>query len=483
MSALLSSDLARQDVSHALSTVSSVCAQVQLDTLLLHPVPLAAATPEGRRRVEALASLLDAAYGYRLHDGRLTRHAPSAGARYPTEIVAVVRIDDRWRCAIYDFAGRAFHEAADERPGRDVAAFLELPPDAAFIGAVSVLWRTVQRYGMRGHRYCIVDAACVVSNLVEFARDAGDDPVCVAPARCAAATRLMDLPASAPVVAGLRLDLARIGPPAAPLPHPADALARLAVREETPSMSPILKRVELFHARSSLEAAEADYRPSAVSAPIRPRLWAALRHSMKEGRAAPLGSQLETDLIRHLWTLIAQPPAPGRGRLSFAYLRFSGTRGLEEAWRYDAGAASAVTILRDAGCEEIAGQCFEGQGVIRAASSLVLVGPSRGDLSSHGAYLDACHQAGFAIAEFYRIAVALGIASTAIGGFSWKALSDYLLLPDFYPLMAHAFGRPSQPGGKQDTDAWQSHAFAPGASSGSGNPNSSSPNSSPRRSS
>ena len=109
------------------------------------------------------------------------------------------------RCAIFDFAGRIFHEAADERPGRDMAAFLELRPDTAFIGAISVLWRTVQRYGMRGHRYCVVDAACVVSNLVEFARDAGDDPVCIGPARCAAAARLMDLPASTPVVAGMNV--------------------------------------------------------------------------------------------------------------------------------------------------------------------------------------------------------------------------------------------------------------------------------------
>jgi hypothetical protein len=482
VSALLSSDLARQDVSHALSTVTSVCAQVQLDTLLLHPVPLTA-TPEGRCRVAALASLLEAAYGYRFHDGRLTRYAPSAGARYPTEIVAVVRIDGRWRCAIFDFAGRIFHEAADERPGREVAALLELPPDAAFIGAISVLWRTVQRYGMRGHRYCIVDASCVISNLVEMARDAGDDPVCIGPARCAAVTRLIDLPASTPVVAGMRLDLARIGPPAAPRPHPGDALARLAVREETPAMSPILKRVELFHARSSLEATEADYRPPAVSTPIRPHLWAALRHSMKEGTATPLADRIEADLIRHMCTLVAQPPAPGRVRLSFAYLRFSATRRLEEVRHYDAAGASAVTVLRDADCDEIAGRCFEGQGVIRAASSLVLVGPSRGDLSDHGAYLDACHQVGFAIAEFYRIAVALGIASTAIGGFSWKALSDHLLLPDFYPLMAHAFGRPSRPGGKQDTDAWQRHAFTPETATGSGNPNSSSPNSSSRRSS
>ncbi|HEV7368131.1 hypothetical protein [Arenibaculum sp.] len=475
MSDAFSFDLARQDVSHALSTVSSVCAQVKLDTLLLHPAPLVTTTPEGRRRVETLASFLDAAYGYRLHDDRLTRYAPSAGARYPTEVVTVARVDGRWRCAIFDFAERIFHEAADDRPGRDVAAFLGLEPDAAFIGAISVLWRTVQRYGMRGHRYCIVDAACVVSNLVELARDAGDDPVCIGPARCAAATRLMDLPASAPVVAGVRLDLARMEPPGDPRPDPGDALARLVVREETPAMSPLLKRVELFHARASLEAAEADYRPPAVSAPVRPpRLWAARRHSMKEGLAAPLPERTETDLIGHLWALVAQPPAPGRVRLSFAYLRFSGTRRLEEAWRYDASGAAAVTILRDADCEEIAERCFEGQGVIRAAASLVLVGPGRDDLSGHGAYLDACHQVGFAIPEFYRIAVALGISSTAIGGYSWNALSDYLLLPDFYPLMAHAFGRPSRPGGKQDTDAWQSHALAPGAAPGSRNPKSSS---------
>lgn len=458
----LMEDLLRQDVGHNLSIVSSICGSTPLDTILVDATPITPSGEAARTRLQQVSGLLRAAYGYRLCDARVSRYAPSAGARYPTEVIVILNLDGAWRSAIFDFRTRIFHEGRHSKTtGATVAQRLCLSDDCVFVGALSVLWRTIQRYGLRGHRYCIVDAVCVISNVMDLGHQ-GRARGYVGPDECAVITSLLGLPASTPLVAGTKVDLRDLivqGERAEGLP---DAAARHVFVEETPAMSPKLRRAEMFHLRAAAEAMRSTVlhrKSSVLGTEGAAGDWIASRRSMRDGCAAPIPDEIESELRRDIHGVLNDPRASLGVELAIVWMSFDRHKRITQVVACEAaGEARCLkeTTLKTAG--ELASRCFEGQTVVGAASVVALVGPRRlADLADHGAYLLACHQVGHVIAASYRTAVKLGVASTAIGGFSWEELKKQVDMPGFYPLMAHAFGYGVQVGGKEDVESWQSN--------------------------
>ena len=177
---------------------------------------------------------------------------------------------------------------------------------------------------------------------------------------------------------------------------------------------------------------------------------------MRNDCAAAIPETIDRELARDIHAAM-QASKSGGIELAAVRMRFSGEKRIISLQLLQASSSEPceLPIPLDFTAPEMARDCFEGQPVVTISSSLVLIGPRRlEDLTNHGAYLLACHQVGYSISEMYRFAVTLGVASTAVGGFSWRNLAAYVGLPDFYPLMAHAFGFGVGTGSKQDTDAW-----------------------------
>lgn len=228
-----------QQLEHPASAVSRFCRQV--------PSSLAARSGPADPG-EPLSRLSDVAFGYRVTPHGLARHAPSAGAMYPVELAWLTHHRDRWVFRHFDARRRACVDAAG--PAREVAESLRLAPGQHALLLLAVAWRTVQRYGVRGYRYCNLDAGNVLANVAAVAIASG------VPVR---------LPESVPhdrIHAGLGLGRDELllgvavldGEPRVGLPGPgtgvvAQALdqARLFGTEQAPLLAPSMQRIRGLH--------------------------------------------------------------------------------------------------------------------------------------------------------------------------------------------------------------------------------------------
>ena len=101
----------------------------------------------------------------------MTRRAASAGAMYPIEVLWLTRERGRWQLFVHDFTLRRSLRRNDDAEA--LADMLALAPEETALLPVAVVWRTVQRYGFRGYRYCLLDAAQVIGNVAALATAAG----------------------------------------------------------------------------------------------------------------------------------------------------------------------------------------------------------------------------------------------------------------------------------------------------------------------
>lgn len=120
-----------------------------------------------------LAVMLWGAQGITAQAGsHLFRTAPSAGALYPVETYIIVHNVEKLQKGIYHFDVRSFQlELIDEGDfSRQVAAAF-LDQEFMAQAAVNVIWtavatRNMSKYGDRGGRYLMLDAAHICQNLI-----------------------------------------------------------------------------------------------------------------------------------------------------------------------------------------------------------------------------------------------------------------------------------------------------------------------------
>lgn len=114
--------------------------------------------------------LLEWSYGYRnkRHINKNTkRRAPSAGALYPTELMLLTWLNEKWTLLYYSFSRHAFYNIPDP----DLTCFLsqsKLNKEESQLYFLSVFTRSVQKYGVRAYRYAYLDASCIADNIARF---------------------------------------------------------------------------------------------------------------------------------------------------------------------------------------------------------------------------------------------------------------------------------------------------------------------------
>jgi hypothetical protein len=425
IAATLRQDLLKQDCASPASFTWPVTRPV--DPFHHIRPPARAAGPAGGHA--GLTRMLEWAYGYR--PGGAGRRTPSAGGLYPCEVLTVEHGPDGWVCQLYDF-GRQARIALPRADAGALARLLRLDETRAGVLVLAALWRTVQRYGARGYRYCALDAGHVLGNLSRVASVVGGRVRWHAPPGPELSS-MTGLSGGAVVLAAGVIDIAAAhvpSPPGAGARDPADG----GPPEETPLLSPQLLRVRRFHDRAQACGASSLRTPSAATTGD---LFLALdsRRSAKDFLAAE-PEDISVKALGAVQDFLSEPSMRAAGTIIPVAREVAGQRA--------AGALSPAGLCRVCQRQEL---------VSRADAAFLFTAPRperANDILDHAGFLRACLYSGMVSSELYRLADGLGLASTMIGGFFDSELLG-ACGPGRYPLALQLFGRPvSGPARKAD---------------------------------
>ncbi|MEV6657361.1 hypothetical protein [Nocardia fluminea] len=444
--------LERQQLHSAASKVRPVFGRVRSQSLR-GP----ALNRPGGDRLRTLQQIIENAYGYTRAEGaKLYRRAPSAGGLYPTEVVCVVLIAARWTALTYDFHRRVFRELLDSEPAT-IATACAVTADQAVIVVTSTLWRTLQRYGFRGYRYCLIDAGIVMGTIAQ---------VCRAEQRSLthldnrALTQIDDwlaLPSSEITACAAIIDCAgarstEVGHRDAPLlPRAPDT-----AWQQSPMLAAELERT--IRLDRAMRVAEAPDR-ALVSAGGASEDRAELQHLIDTRRSArglrrgELDAQACGWLPRALDAIVSQWPARHRDSIALT-LAVRADRPLLRAMRRTASRidVTAVDDLPDRALTAL----FGGQALM-AEADLFFVAGLRGDVAEDAiaVFRSSLLQIGMLTSTVQLLAVQSGIAHTIVGGFDDAALAA-MSGHTITPLVAIAFGTAATHSTKNDTPRRQS---------------------------
>lgn len=406
-------------------------------------------------KLEYIRHILVCAYGYKLQDGRLTRGAASAGARYPTDILVELNIGQENLILLYHFEENAFFKL--ENNGQyNSKMHLKQTNQIVRIYAVSILWRSVQRYGMRALQYCIVDGAIVLSNILEICNDLSVDCCILSPL---SSNKIIgkSLPSMVCAIGAVELDLAT----GKSFKHLTaefksflneEDIGFTFAREESPTFSPVLKRTEINHDWALTKGR--DYSLTYLSPSIskrKPLHWVFLRKSMKNTKIDSLSKTIIKQIAYKCAVLCKLFSIPGYIDLKFWFVfrdKFNDCKILSYP---NMKVKNAEELSTDSNYNSLSSLAFENQSIVSSSSAIVVFGYEKEnlqDLADHE--LDVCFQIGLLISELYRLQTIERFDGTAIGGFSPNNITSFSNRPNFKPVMAYCFGKQSTPGKKYD---------------------------------
>ncbi len=121
--------------------------------------------------VEAVATLLAAAYRSEARERMLRRPVPSAGALYPLELYALpLAVDDVDRSTFHYHPFRHRLELLEAFDETNVRAALVEPAlaerSSLVIVITTMVWRVRFKYGLRGYRFALLEAGHVAQNVL-----------------------------------------------------------------------------------------------------------------------------------------------------------------------------------------------------------------------------------------------------------------------------------------------------------------------------
>ena len=361
-------------------------------------------------RLQDVQRLLEWAYGFRAPEGarrRITRRAPSAGALYPTETFVVLDGAPGSPVLYYHYPTHRFFPVPVP-DGAELVWRLGLPRGSMAVLIASVLWRSVQRYGVRGYRYCLLDAAHVASNLAHtaraFRREVGIDPSCPT----AELERQLDLGDGEALLLALRLhpgpDPMQVPPPPAPGDGPP---VQPRMIEQPPVFSPVLRRVIHFHCRTlgGPEAGRGVPWPGVNDSLDDLRDWAVERGSARDF----IGAVVAAEPYAHM-AEVASQAKPVLSEHAPAIQVFGLTvrvRGLPVGLvRLGEGGAGIEPIpgLTAEGLGQRLMEAGRGQGILKSCAFALVLAARKNDLFAYGhsGYRQMVLNAGFLCADLYR---------------------------------------------------------------------------------
>jgi hypothetical protein len=459
---------------------------------------------------------------------RPRRPTPSAGALYPTElVVCTAAADGRPAAWHHDPAQHGFrrvrghptcptspadpagfadpgrpvnpagrpdppdptHAASRIDPGRpvdpadpgrpvDPGHLVDLRPGQAAFVMVSVLWRTVQRYGLRGYRYCLLDASIMAAHLTGLLWAAGARRVTLAPlgpSDLGIDGRSLRL---GPAEAGLLRVVVEDGwPTVCPPPWSAPTPEPASVPRSTPASAPSTTRpTRLMRSTSPKRVPPPGYtgyagyaEPPHLSPTLtrihRMRALAAEPASRVPAWPPPMALADFEDYLRGRRSADAFGPGPDA---VWAELDHVAHRAVSHApWVMESGLCFRVLHRSQLGGRwaDVVRAC-QGQAIVADASALVVFG-LLGAPANHARFATAVLDAGFAVARLYEASWRAGWATTTIGGFTDRSLAALTGWPGFQPIVAQAFGHVAVPSGRCRSDvvrtaSWCPHGGGPG---------------------
>jgi hypothetical protein len=452
---LLATQLKSQHVDSNLSMVRSVSCPVDPMRRYRSQAPFRPEEPEVALRLQSIQNLFEWAYGFRAPSHacqRFTRRSPSAGALYPTELFLVTKTDQSWRVLYYDFSSHQFYNAPVS-DAEQVAFALGLDDRRQAVLFNSILWRTVQRYGVRGYRYCLLDGAHVAANLVRGGRAWGAR-IAINPG--VMTTRLEDMmrlghgeALTAALICDLPADQRPVGAPLIATPAP-DVARRMV--ECPPILSPLLSRAMAFHRetlyshRQYCEEAAIETEDSLADL----HFWGKERYSAKDFGGDGVSREQYDRMIR---CLERRPPvrfSPSASLIPYTIrLSVDGLRPAAESAR--PGATSPET-LSVADARRYLWRSSQKQNIVQSSAFLIVLAARKAELAAGGciAYRHTILNAGAVCAELYREAANCCLGTTSIGGFSDDAISEFLGDTGLHPIVMQAFGVPLSDAEKRD---------------------------------
>jgi hypothetical protein len=322
----------------------------------------------------------------------------------------------------------------------------------------SILWRTVQRYGVRGYRYCLLDAAHVASNLVRAARACGHHMEAMPGVVTAALENLLDFGHGEALTVAL---FSRVSTPDRRVPAPRLATAPLTLNaggaaECPPVLSPLLSRAVAFH-RSTLYAYPRHVRslPTETNDSLGELdFWARERCSAKEftGHAVT-----QEQYMRIVGASGASSPVwLGPSVPVTAYVIRVGVHGLPPGIERTARRSATETPASwtPVPAENMTARLLAStrQSIVKSSAFAIVLAADRRELAAAGytGYRHTILKVGAICAELYREAARCGLGTTTVGGFSDRAITEILGDPEVRPIAIQAFGVPLRNGEKLD---------------------------------
>jgi hypothetical protein len=432
--------LALQQIGHPASTVTRACRPVGTRVAIRAARQTdAAGSPVGN----ALGWLSEQAYGYRTDRDRLARRAASAGAMYPVELLWLASERGHWQLLVHDFSLRRSLRRPDDAEA--LARMLGLASSQTALLPVAVVWRTVQRYGFRGYRYCVLDTAQVLGNVTALAVAAGLTCTQAVIESLGEVSGHLGLGRTELLMPALVLGpgVDRLGQmPLPDLTPPLPAQRSPGSLEEPPGLAPVMTRVHRLHLWSEPRANEvldlgglSERRTLAESLSDLDRRESARSFApdgLTRGQVCRVQTEIE-DFLSHL-------PADVEETLDVRLVRRSDTLLTAEGLHGGREPADRFTLSRSpAQLERIFGQ----QPLAATATMYVIAGLRGGrarkvELST---YRQGLLLAGLLTSRLYRYCAAAGLATTALGGFHDQATAG-LAGGGFTPLIVQAIGSP-----------------------------------------
>jgi hypothetical protein len=120
-----------------------------------------------KKYLSEISVTLEKAYGYQFSEqrGRVTRGSASAGGMYPTEIFIGGVFQSVPFLLYYSFSDHRFYMPSD-LDLTELKSVFTVERDAFYLILSANIGRTIQRYGFRGYRYCLIDAGEVLAACV-----------------------------------------------------------------------------------------------------------------------------------------------------------------------------------------------------------------------------------------------------------------------------------------------------------------------------
>jgi len=406
--------------------------------------PLAPVDPALARSLDDLSRLLELSYGYRPpqhHKQRFTRRAPSAGAMFPCELVVLPPAHYGLPCLIYSCENQLFFPilGSDAPAARDE---LSTQPGRWVVVIAGLLWRSVRRYGMRGYRYVLLDAAALSASLLRNAARAGTHLTLTDVSPSPRLGSMLALRSDEVPLLTLELEdvsaCTQLPRPNVPTNLPHSVAPRVTPH---PELGRMVREVADFHRtaqqnrrwklaadiariRSSLSEPDLRYSASGFSGAWVSR--AQLDHVVRHAAATPglIASTPEHGCDVFVVVLRVEGMACGVYRLDRAEGELNPLRLAEEPARLEREWRKA--------CQD--------QAIFEGSAFATVICHREDDLVAAGQYGEAVLNAGFVDAECQFMATFASIANTCIGGFYDAQVAELLETSSLRPLVIHLYG-------------------------------------------